>query len=133
MTIYDKVGGEDDFQLLGDKPKEPVGEIPKVSAKLSWEFTYKRRVEHTDKFWAAKEEARYLEQLKQQKKIENLLKTIDLVKDNIGLINKNLGTLALVLASESCLEIEDRAASQGLAQMELIIQVLTDLYKEKFD
>lgn len=49
-----------------------------------------------------KEELLQMDRIKQKKKISNLLDTIEQVKTVPELANKNLTTLCLVLASESC-------------------------------
>ena len=100
--------------------------------KIEFNFSYKSRTKQSDKYLEVKEEIRRLERIKQKKNIHNLLDTLDQVKTDPSLTVKNLSTLSLVLASESCMSLqspEEMRDNQVLQNVQRIIQVVASIYK----
>ena len=47
-----------------------------MGIKIEWNFSYKLRAKHSDKFFEINEELRELERIKQRKNITNILDTL---------------------------------------------------------
>ncbi len=74
--------------------------------KIEFNFSYKKRAKHSDTYFETKDELQELERIKQRKNVNNLLETLEQVKTVSALTYKNLNTLQLVLASESCMSMQ---------------------------
>lgn len=59
-------------------PKDLEGQDPpELVVKVEWNFSYKLRAHHSDNYLEMKEEILQMERIKQKKKINNLIDTIE--------------------------------------------------------
>ena len=93
-----------DFAMGEARPKELQEYQPgiKLISKISWQFSFQKREEKTDAYYENLAEQQELERTRQKKELPNILKTLGKLRGDKDLLNKNLGMLSLVLASESC-------------------------------
>ncbi|CDW88085.1 c2 domain-containing protein [Stylonychia lemnae] len=121
-----------DLQKLQQNEIVTVDTGIRMLVKIEWNFKYKARMNHTDKYKEFNEEIRELERMKQQKNILNLIETLDQVKTKVDLTQKNLRILTSVLATESCLSgqtEEDFQNNQVLKNTDKIIKIMAEMYK----
>lgn len=74
--------------------------------KIEFNFSYKKRTLHSNKYHEINEEIHFLERIKERKNVNNLLDILESVKTERDLTHSNLKTLSLVLASESCMSLQ---------------------------
>jgi len=80
-------------------------------------------------------EQQELERTRQKKELPNILKTLGKLRGDKDLLNKNLGMLSLVLASESCnmTDSADANSNQVLSNIPKLLMAFKSIFIEFSD
>ena len=91
---------------------------------MKWSFSFEKREQKTESYYANQAEQQELERIRQKKEIPNILSTLHKLKGDKDLLTKNLEMLSLTLASESCSKVDGPIDVESHALMSSIPKLL---------